>query len=147
METAIAARPAQTAISTRSNVQLVNSLKRALAGLAEARQASVSAETLNLYSQELCEFDTADVRTVMRTLASRKRAEGETAIPELGAFLEPLREMRRRSKQRERVERERKEQIDLFWREILPDRMARFGCTEMEVLAQFPSFKGTKPRV
>ncbi len=91
---AIAAKPAPTAISTRLDVQRQLSCIKTLAGLAEARQAGVSKETLNLYSRELCEFDPADVREVVRTLAIRKRVEGETAFPALGDLLEPLKDRR-----------------------------------------------------
>jgi hypothetical protein len=101
---------------------------------------------LNLYSLELCEFDPADVRDVVRALATRKRAEGETAFPALGELLEPLKERRNRRIASERIERERQERIELFWTDILPDRMARYGWTEAEALEKFPEFRGTKPR-
>jgi hypothetical protein len=126
-------------------VQWVNSLKRTLTGLAEARQASVSAETLNLYSRELCEFEPADVRDVVRTLAMRKRAEGETAFPALGDLVEPLIRLReRRQEERKRVAQEQA-RLDEFW-QMVPGWMEITGQSEAEILERWPSFKGTKPR-
>ena len=145
-DTAIAGRRAQTAISKPSDALLRNALKKTLTGLAEARQAAVSTETLNLYSRELLEFDAADVREIVRAVATRKRTEGETAFPALGELLEPLKDRRNRRLQIERREQERQERIDLFWNTILPQRMSIYGTSEQEALDRFPEFRGTKPR-
>jgi hypothetical protein len=143
---AIVARREPTAISKPYDVHLSKNLKKTLTALAEARQAGVSAETLNLYSRELCEFDPADVRDLVRALATRKRADGETAFPSLGDLIEPLKAARSRRIRQEREERERQARIDEFWNEILPHRMTAYGWTEQEALDRFPEFRGTGSR-
>lgn len=143
--TAIVARQEPTAISKPLDPQRRLSLVKVLTGLAEARQASVSAETLKLYSAHLCEFEPADVRDVVRTMAMRKRAEGETAFPALGDLVEPLQRLReRRREENKRVVQQQKE-VEEFWR-WAPEWMEFTGNDEAELLSRFPGFKGTKPR-
>jgi hypothetical protein len=104
----------------------------------------VSTETLNLYSRELCSgFDIEDVRAAARYLARRERADGETAFPALGALLREAREARADRLALAKTQRERQARVELFWNDILPDRMARYGWTETEALERFPEFNGT----
>jgi hypothetical protein len=141
---AIAGRPAQTAISKPRDVQRQLSLVKTLTGLAEARQASTSSETLELYAACLSEFDEADVRDVVRAFALSKRAEGDTAFPGLGELYEPLKARKNRRLAQQREARERIEEIAQFWR-VVPEWIQHTGQTEEQLLERWPRFKGTKP--
>jgi hypothetical protein len=141
--TAIVARQEPTAISKPLDPQRRLSLVKVLTGLAEARQAGVSAETLKLYSAHLCEFEPGDVRDVVRTLAMRKRTEGETAFPALGELVEPLQRLRERRREEQRKAERRANEIAEFWR-MVPEWMEATGQTEAEILERWPSFKGTR---
>lgn len=104
----------------------------------------MSAETLKLYSAHLCNFEPDDVREVVRALALRKRAEGETAFPAMGDLIDPLARMRdRRTEARKRAAR-RQAEITEFW-QMVPGWMEITGQSEAEILERWPSFKGTKP--
>lgn len=142
---AIVGKPAQTAISKPLDPQRRLSLVKVLTGLAEARQASVSAETLKLYSAHLCDFDPADVRDVVRALAMRKRAEGETAFPALGDLVEPLERLRERHREERIRAAHQQAEIAEFWR-WAPEWMAMTGYSEEELLNRWPRMRGTKPR-
>lgn len=84
------------------------------------------------------------MKLVVQRIATRKRAEGETAFPSLGDLTEPLEalRMRRVSIDADRMDREWR--IREFWR-LLPEWMAVTGQTEDEILERWPSMKGTKP--
>jgi hypothetical protein len=85
------------------------------------------------------------VRDVVRTLAMRKRAEGETAFPALGDLVEPLIRLReRRWEERKRVAQQQAE-IAQFW-QMVPGWIEITGQSEVEILERWPRFKGTKPR-
>ncbi len=58
--------------------------------------------------------------------------------------IEAARETRAAQAQSSRAAHERQADIDNFWNEFLPDRIARFGWTEEEGLRRFPSMRGTK---
>ncbi len=114
----------------------------------------MSAETLKLYSAHLCDFEPDDVRDVVRTLAMRKRAEGETAFPALGDLVEPLERLRQRRWEQKRAQRERAEQVEYFWH-IVRERLESFGewryngatYRSVDEVNQAPGFyKGTLPR-
>jgi hypothetical protein len=143
--TAIVARQEPTAISKPLDPQRRLSLVKVLTGLAEARQTSVSAETLKLYSAHLCDFDPNDVREVVRTLAMRKRAEGETSFPALGDLVEPLLRLRRRRREEHNRATQRQSEVDEFWR-WAAEWMEATGNDKAELLRRFPGYKGTKPR-
>lgn len=106
----------------------------------------MSAETLKLYSAHLCDFDPGDVRDVVRTLAMRKRAEGETAFPALGDLVEPLERKRERRREENKRAGQRQAEIAEFWR-MVPGWMEITGQSEAEILERWPSFNGTKARV
>ncbi len=142
--TAIVGKPAQTAISKPLDPQRRLLLVKVLTGLAEARQASVSAETLKLHSAHMCDFELADVREAVRALAVRKRAEGETAFPALGELVEPLETMWARRREENKRAAQQQAEIDEFW-QWAPEWMEFTGNTEAELLRRFPSFRGTKP--
>jgi hypothetical protein len=59
--------------------------------LAEARQASISAETLKVYSSRIGAYPLDDVRSAVNRLSLVKRAEGETAFPDLATLDEAVR--------------------------------------------------------
>lgn len=145
MDTAIAASSAQTAISTRQSVLQKLSLLKILTGLAEARQASLTPQTLKLYAAHLVDFDPDDVRSVVRALATRKRAEGETAFPALGDLVEPLSRLHTRRREDQERTLRRQAEIAEFW-SMVPGWMEITGQSEEEILERWPRFKGTKPR-
>jgi hypothetical protein len=145
MGTAIVARPAQTAIEKPPDVQRRLFVTKTLTGLAEARQAAVSEETLRLYSAHLAEFEPEDVKEVARSIARRKRAEGETAFPSLGDLIEPLAALRNKHRAEVRAHRERQEEIDQFWA-WAAEWMKETGNDEAELLRRFPTYTGTKAR-
>jgi hypothetical protein len=103
----------------------------------------VSAETLKLYSAHLCEFEPDDVREVVRALAMRKRAEGETAFPALGELVDPLVRMRERRREEHTRMARRQAEITEFW-QMVPGWVEITGQSEAEILERWPSFKGTK---
>jgi hypothetical protein len=105
----------------------------------------VSDKTLELYAYNLSEFDLDDVRTVVRSFARRKRAEGETAFPALGDLTEPLQAMRSRRREEQRKAGERLVEIEEFWT-WAGWWMEYTGNDKEELLKRFPGFKGTKPR-
>jgi hypothetical protein len=144
MEQAIKVSKEQTGSGMLCGVQREDALKVTLAGLAEARQASVSAETLNLYAFNLSKFELSDVRDVVRRIAMRPRAEGETAFPELGAIMGEVQVLDRRHREQARQARQQREEIAEFWRN-LPFLLERTGETEEQFLKRWPSMRGTKP--
>jgi hypothetical protein len=84
---AIAISSEQAAIVTRLDAASQISLAKMLAGLAEARQALVSEETLRLYRVKLAQFDLEDVKEVIGKMAirslSRKTLQLVSVLPVL----------------------------------------------------------------
>lgn len=141
--TAIVARAAQTATLRPQDVQRRLSLIKTLTGLAEARQARVSEETLKLYSAHLAEYEPGDVIEVIRAMARRKRAEGETAFPALGDLIDPLDRLRDRRRAEQGKARQWAAQIADFW--IWAEEWMRdTGNDETELLKRFPAYRNTK---
>ena len=73
--------------------------------IAEARQASVTAETLRVYGKALASHAVQDVRSGLVQIAQRPKREGETAFPDLGTVLQAVSAAQR---ERLRATRERK---------------------------------------
>ena len=84
----------QTAISKQRAKPSLNSLATMLAWLAQARQASLSKDTVKLYATELGDYLEQDVQAGIRRLGTTPRREGETAFPDLGTVLEAVRSAR-----------------------------------------------------
>jgi hypothetical protein len=103
----------------------------------------VSSQTLELYAACLSEFEDEDVRAVVRKLATRARAEGETAFPALGELMDPLQNIRRKRMAEQKRQQERAAEIEQFWK-MMPEWMEITGQTEEEILERWPGFKGTK---
>lgn len=97
----------QMAISPHSQQQQ-QALMGMLAILAEARQAPISAQTLQVYSSRLTRYDLQDIQAAFDLLAITRRQEGETAFPDLGTVDEAVRYQR---KQRWAMESEAREVI------------------------------------
>jgi hypothetical protein len=118
-----------------------------LTALAEARQAAVSDKTLELYAENLSEFELEAVRAVVRRFATSKRAEYETAFPILGDLVEPLKAMRERRREEQRRMRIEAAEVEEFWSWV-SERMADWGQTEQEVLdgIKAPGLLGLKVR-
>ncbi|WP_144312450.1 hypothetical protein [Terriglobus saanensis] len=93
------------------------SINRLLLTMAEARQASLSAETYLIYGKALSPFDMQDVRGAIAELAMEIRGEGQTAMPELGRVLAVAKRLRGQRLEAERQEKERREHEE--WVEYL----------------------------
>jgi hypothetical protein len=77
--------------------------------MAEARQASVSAQTLLVYSKTLQEFNPEDVKEAIGNLALQVREEGQTAFPELGRIVAEVRRIGSERRSRQATERRDRE--------------------------------------
>ncbi len=113
--------------------------------LVEARGGDASSKAYELYAVALEEFEDADVRAIVDRMARQKRAEGEKALPELGALIEPLERMRDRRRQAKQQQAARDTEIAEFW-SMVPGWVELTGQSEAEILERWPRFKGTKPR-
>lgn len=93
----IAANNEQTAISQPWPTSHENDLRISaeFVRLAEARQATISSATLELYSSRLVDYQLEDVREGLTKLSLRPRAEGETAFPDLGTVIGAVKDARR----------------------------------------------------
>jgi len=144
---AIAISNAPTATLTPCEAQRRKSIQTCLAGLAEARQSSVSAETLKLYSSQLSGYPEVDVRLVCREIAHAARKDGETAFPELGKIVERLEAIRRSHQQKIRSIAEGEKQELWFWQWV-DFEMEVTGHAEQEVLdaVRVSGYTGRKAR-
>jgi hypothetical protein len=133
MAQAIAVSNARTATLTPYEAQRRKSIQTSLAGLAEARQASVSAETLKLYSSQLSEYAEGDVRAACREIAHNPRKEGETAFPELGKIIWQIKVIvdERRREQRSQAQYNKCEAWFWSW---VTEQVEDSGKTEQQVL-------------
>lgn len=115
----------QTAISPHSEPSL--EIGELLIGLAEARQAHVTPETMYAYSKGLASFELDDVREAITRIGYRPRRDGETAFPDFGAIVAEVRaarEDRRRFATIDAINaeaRKRQEQPENYtsWNEIM----------------------------
>lgn len=146
-QAAIVISNAPTAISKRRDPQRQLSALKSLTGLAEARQASVSAETLKLYSSKLSEFPEADVRAVCVEVADTPRREGETAFPERGKLVARLHEIADTRRRDLRSQQEREKQEEWFWQWVGVE-IEDTGRLEQEILdsVKVAGFTGRKAR-
>lgn len=115
--------------------------------VAEARQASVSETTLNLYIKTLAEWPIDFIQHVCTQMAMVPRREGETAFPTLGDFMEALKMHRARKAQEKANRRESEYREKNFWSHI-DDLKETSGMSEQEVLdsIRVPGFTGRKAR-
>lgn len=80
-----------------------------LVKLAERRQAAVNSSTLVTFADDLGSYELADIDAACSELGTRRRAEGETAFPDLPTILEAVRGViraRKPSPEQEAIERE-----------------------------------------
>lgn len=111
MHQQIAISSAPTAISPHSPPHKHrDEIEKLLIVLAESRQASISAETLRIYSLQLAKYQWPDLQAAISHLALRPRAEGETAFPDLGTVNGAVDFEAR--KRRSAEARSRREQLD-----------------------------------
>jgi hypothetical protein len=89
----IVASSGQAAISqqSKSSPQAEVLIAIELAKLAESRQAGVSNATLEIYCSHLSKYSLQDIRAAVSKLSLLKRAEGETAFPDLATLDEAVR--------------------------------------------------------
>lgn len=100
-------KPSQSLAKPVSTSRL-DGLKLALTKFGLLRGEVVDAIRLESYSKALAEFpDDQDTLEVLKVLATRRRAEFEPKIPELGDLLEMVRERLREKRRLEREARER----------------------------------------
>ena len=123
----IVANNEQTAILQPSQASQKKevSISAELFKLAEARQASVSNATLELYSSHLAHFQLEDVREGLRKLSLRRRQEGETAFPDLATVLDTVDDARRdrRIAEENEKKREAEEAEAAYWRDHPEERV------------------------
>ena len=104
-------KSAPTAISLQRKAQSERfTVIKLLTILAEARQASMSQQSLELYSSELSRHEVQDIEAAVRKLMYRRRGEGETAFPDLATLDEEIRGFARIRRQELAREVERKQQ-------------------------------------
>ena len=105
-----------------------------------------------MYAGVLSEYPDEDIRAVIERRARSERAEGEKAWPELGSLTGPLDRMQERRIERQRKERKRQSNIELFWR-IARERLEEYGVfrfndveyRSLDEVNQAPTqYKGTK---
>jgi hypothetical protein len=110
-------------------------------------------ESIEVYQQDFealaLKYSLGRVVAAMRELRIRP---GQKFFPrpdevseEIERMLEVERDARSEQLRLEREARGRQDDIDTFWNEIVPDRMQRFGETETQILARYPSMRGTRP--
>lgn len=91
MDNSTGAKRAQMAISQQPEQQQKRSqVINLLTVLAEARQASISEQTLLVYSKALCEFELRAIEKAVNRLSLRERRDGETAFPDLATLLKEV---------------------------------------------------------
>jgi hypothetical protein len=115
--------------------------------LAEARQASLSEATLQLYAAELAAWPPEDVNKVLRAMAYIPRRDGETAFPELGQIVERIKAIGRYRRAEEQGRTERDKCEAWFWQWV-SEQVEDTGKTEQAVLdgVKYPGFTGRKAR-
>lgn len=147
MAHSIVASNVQTGISRPLQPQRQAFWVRSLTGLAEARQAAVSRQTLELYSARLSSLPDEDVRTVLQEIADADRKEGETAFPVLGKIVERVLMIGYTRKQEQRTAADRSKQEEWFWRWV-NEQIEDTGKMEQEVLdgVRIPGFTGRTAR-
>jgi hypothetical protein len=119
-----------------------------LVELAEARQASVSKETLVLYPKRLSEFELPELRAVIDEMSLEKPKKGETAFPALGDIAERLRARKARRRAVDEKGAALKELDKHFWIWVT-EQSEIAGMTEQEFLdtVKTPGYAGRKARV
>lgn len=87
---------AQMAMSTQQErLSQPSEIVKLLLALAERRDASVSSEKLQIYVEDLLEFDLRDVHKACAKIGQAERADGETAFPTMGKLLAGVKEAAR----------------------------------------------------
>jgi len=133
----IDSQPKQNAISKPPDKQFLISVTMLLMGLAEARQATVSPETLKLYTQRLSCFPLSEVKVILQRISQEPRAEGETsfpALPDIEAMVRQYQVGLRVQKAREERERSEAQEFDIFLRQRMSE-----GESKESILQRFPS--------
>jgi len=88
----ITARQQETSIHSNKPKGLHESnIRKVLTILAERRQAQVSPGTLLTYSTDLASYSLDIIETACENLGKMRRAEGETAFPDIATILEAVR--------------------------------------------------------
>lgn len=131
---------AQTAISRPSQQSAQrDEIENLLVLLAEARQASVSPETLKLYSSDLAKYGIDDIRAAVGHLSHLRRKEGETAFPDLAMLDDAVYDAKNARLRAEREARA-KDAMDALIRDQREHPENYFGLKEL--LAEFAARRG-----
>ena len=85
-------------------------LENLLLVLAEARQATVSLPTYEIYASRLAKYELCDIRAAIEKLCLTPRAEGQTAFPDLPTVDAAVRAVRSERWRAERIRAEREQQ-------------------------------------
>ncbi len=140
-------RKEQTQILRLPDAQVQLSIVKLLAGLAEARQASVSDKTFRMYARHLAEFEYADVQEAVRQLARMGRADGETAFPAMGQIIDKVFAIRKIRVRDMAIKLLRDQDEADFWNWVAR-RIGDTGQTEQQILDSVtaPGYTGRKAR-
>lgn len=121
----IAVKPGPTAISKRSSdLERQDAIEAELVILAEARQSSVSAAALQVYSLDLLTADWRDFQAAMKELRHRERRDGELTFPALATVNAVVRRHRVKRQESERQERDSREYAE--WRKKRAENPAEY---------------------
>ena len=85
--------PTQT---LKPSIDHLREIRYQLVRLAEARQASISAETCQVYSDALLRYDILDVTSAINAIAVEPKADFETSFPCLGTIVDRTKRARQR---------------------------------------------------
>src|SRR5579872_3167955 len=101
----VAAPPREHGLSRQHEAQWQQWLIGQLAMLAVFRQAELDQETLELFAAKLSQYERRDICSALDRLAHTRRAEGETAFPDLPTLEDAIRSdaTRRMNAERERA--------------------------------------------
>lgn len=106
---------------------------KSLLALAEARQTSVSQDSLKLYVSRLAQRGEEDLKAVFAELAEQSRGDYESAFPTLGDLVERVDKREKAKAEADAAERRR--MCEMQWRrEWAEDNCADFGMTVEEML-------------
>ena len=117
METGIEVQARGNSLSKPPGKQFLTWLVTKLTGLAMARQATVDAATLKFFASALANYEPIDLTIGIDKLCHTRRAEGETAFPDLPTIEDAVAEARGKRQAAERKALEA-EQEALRWKHM-----------------------------
>lgn len=139
MERSIAITEKQAGTLTRSpqpSPSLTKEIMKLLTKFAERRQAQVTTATLLTFAEDLSKYPLGDIEAGLLSISSRRRADGETAFPEIATVVdEVLSAGRNRRIAEERERRMADEATERRRRETHPEEFEPIGPADLEKMA------------